>query len=157
MWSGPRASKQHSSRLWGTYTLVYRKTCNQKGDWQENLHMRKCGEVILAYTWFNLNFTDQSGLFCGPSDMYYTSALSIERNAFEGQNGATVVQLGRHCCCDFRQVLIQYYWKLEFSELHCRPWQSPHHLRMQYYLCFARWPCSPLCCACWIRFISLHP
>ena len=71
--------------------------------------MRRCGELILAYTWFNLNFTDQSGLFCGPSNMHCTSALSIEGNAFEGQNGVTVVQLGRHWCCDFRQALVQYY------------------------------------------------
>ena len=45
------------------------------------------GEVIPAYTWFNFHFTDQSGLFCGLSDMHCTSALVIEEeNAFESQN-----------------------------------------------------------------------
>ena len=49
-----------------------------------------------AYTWFNLNFTDQGSLFCGLSDMRCTSALAIEEgNAFESQNGIPVVQISR--------------------------------------------------------------
>ena len=70
------------------------------------------GEVILVYIWFNLNFTDQSSLICGLSDMHCISALVIEEgNMFESQNGVAVVQtskvkLGGHRIPDFRHVLI---------------------------------------------------
>ena len=50
-------------------------TCNQKGKWWESPHILRCGEVILAYTWFNLNFTDQISLFYSLLDMYCTSAF----------------------------------------------------------------------------------
>ena len=47
----------------------------------------------MAYTWLNLNFTDQSSLLCGLSDMHCTSAFATEEgNAFESQNGVAVVQ-----------------------------------------------------------------
>ena len=53
--------------------------------------MLQYGEVIPAYTWFNLNFTDQSSLSCGLSDRRCTSALAIEEgNAFESQNGSDI-------------------------------------------------------------------
>ena len=58
------------------------------------------------------NFTDQSSLFCGLSDMHCTSALATEEgNGFESQNVVAVVQtskvkLGGHCTCDFRHVLV---------------------------------------------------
>ena len=46
--------------------------------------MLKYGEIILGYSWLNLTFIDQSGLFCDLSDRYCTSALvAKERNAFE--------------------------------------------------------------------------
>ena len=90
--------------------LFYWTICSQKGKCWKNPHILRYGEVILAYTWFNLNFTDQSSLFCGLSDMYCTSALAIEEgNAFESQNGVTVVQTskvkwGGHCIRDFGHV-----------------------------------------------------
>ena len=65
-----------------------------------------------AYTWLNLNFTDQSSLFCGLSDTHCTSALATEEgDAFESQNGIAVVQiskvkLGGHYIHDFRHVLV---------------------------------------------------
>ena len=72
--------------------------------------MWRYGEVILAYAWFNLNFTDQSGLLRDLSNVHYTSPLATaERNALESQNGVTVVQtskvkLGDRCTCDFGHV-----------------------------------------------------
>ena len=65
-----------------------------------------------GYTWSNLNSNDQSSLFCVLSGMHCTSALAIEEgNAFENQNGVTVVQIsevkvGGHCKADFRHVLV---------------------------------------------------
>ena len=45
----------------------------------------------LAYTWFNLKCTDQSGLVCGLSDMHCTSALAVEEgNDCESQEGKTI-------------------------------------------------------------------
>ena len=35
------------------------------------------GEIILAYTWFNLEFTSQDDLFPGLLNMHCTSALAI--------------------------------------------------------------------------------
>ena len=46
---------------------------------EKTLHVLRCEEVTLAYTWFNLNFTDQIGLFCGLLDMSCTSALALRR------------------------------------------------------------------------------
>ena len=62
----------------------------------------------------NLNFTDQSSLFCGLSDVCCTSALAIEEgDGFESQNGLAVVQtsktkLGGHCIRDLRYVLVLF-------------------------------------------------
>ena len=44
--------------------------------------MWRYGEVILAYPQFNLNFTDQSSLFCDLLNMHCTSALAIEEGNF---------------------------------------------------------------------------
>ena len=65
----------------------------------------------MAFTGFNLNFTDHSGLFCGLSNVNCTSALAVmEGNAFESQSGVAMVEtakvkLGGHCRCDFGHVL----------------------------------------------------
>lgn len=59
----------------------------------ENYAYREVQESQKAYAWFSLNFTDQGSLFCGLSDMCYTSAFAMEEeNALESQNGAAVVQ-----------------------------------------------------------------
>ena len=67
------------------FTLVSRyayfgvlKICNQKGKWWKNLHIWRYGEVTLVYMWFNLNFTEQSGLLCVLSNIPCTSTLAIE-------------------------------------------------------------------------------
>lgn len=85
--------KQHSSfegyMLWGK--------------WWKNPHIWRYMRYILANIWLNLNLTDQRGLFCGLSNIHYTSALAIvEENAFEHQSGVAVVltskvTLGGHC------------------------------------------------------------
>ena len=73
------------------------------GKWWKNLHIWRYMGYILANIWLNLNFTDQSGLFCGLSNIHYTFALAIvEKNAFEHQSGVAVVltskvTLGDHC------------------------------------------------------------
>lgn len=41
--------------------------------------MLRYGEVILAFAWFDLNFTDQSSLFYGLLDTHWTSALALRR------------------------------------------------------------------------------
>ena len=76
-----------------------------------------------AYTFFTLNFTDQSNVFGVLLDIHCTCALSTEGgNAFESQNGVAVVQtskvkLGRHCRCDFffggGGCLASFYFLLE--------------------------------------------
>ena len=92
--------------------LFYWTICSQKGKCWKNPHILRYGEVILAYTWFNLNLTDQSSLFCGLSEMHCTYALAIkEGNAFESQNGVAVVRtskvkLGGRCMCDFGHFLV---------------------------------------------------
>lgn len=59
----------------------------------ETSALLRSGKVILASAQFNLNFADQSILFCGLSDMHCTAAMVIEEaNAFEFQNGVAVVQ-----------------------------------------------------------------
>ena len=59
----------------------------------ENYAYREVQESQKANAWFSLNFTDQGSLFCGLSDMCYTSAFAMEEeNALESQNGAAVVQ-----------------------------------------------------------------
>ena len=55
-----------------------------KGETMETLHVLRHEEVILASTWFNFRFTDQSSPLCGLSDLYCTLTLAIEeRNALE--------------------------------------------------------------------------
>ena len=72
--------------------------------------MWRYGEIILVYTWFNLNFTDHSGLFCGLLNVRCASTLATEEgNAFESQNGVAVVlttkvKLGGYCEHDFRLI-----------------------------------------------------
>ena len=74
-----------------------------------NVHILRYGEVILAYTWFGLNFM-LTRTACGLSNMNCTSALTMtEKNAFKNQNGVTVVQafkteLGGHCGCGFTYI-----------------------------------------------------
>lgn len=47
---------------------------------------------ILANIWLNLNLTDQRGLFCGLSNIHYTSApATVEEDTFERQSGVAVV------------------------------------------------------------------
>ena len=57
----------------GTDNLIinafYSRTYNQKGETMGNLHVLRNKEVTLAYTWRNLNFTHQSGLLLGLSDI----------------------------------------------------------------------------------------
>ena len=85
--------KQHSS--FKGYML--------RGEWWKNIHIWRYMGYILANIWVNLNFTDQSGLFCGLSNIHYTSALAIvEEDTFERQSGVAVVLtskviLGGHC------------------------------------------------------------
>ena len=65
---------------------------------------------MVSYTWFNVNFTNQSSLFCGLSDMHYISTLATEKwNTLDSQKGVTTVQiskvkLGDHCGSDFRCI-----------------------------------------------------
>ena len=48
------------------------------------MYILKYEEIIWGYSWLNLTFTDQSGLFCDLSDRHCTSALvAEERNSFE--------------------------------------------------------------------------
>ena len=79
---------------------------------KKNLSILKYGEVTVAYIWFNLDFTNQSSLFCGLLDMHCTSTLATEEgNALESQKGVTMVQtskvkLSDHCGCYFRLIFV---------------------------------------------------
>ena len=44
---------------------IERLAIKMENDEKNNLHILRYEEVTLTYTWFNLNFTDQSSLFCG--------------------------------------------------------------------------------------------
>ena len=65
-----------------------------------------------TYTCLNLNFADQSSLFCCLSDMCCTSALATEEGSkFESQNGVAMFQTSKikldgHCIHDFGHVPI---------------------------------------------------
>ena len=74
------------------------------------MYILKYEEIIWGYSWLNLTFTDQSGLFHGLSDMHRTSVLASRRGvAFESQKEvpmfqAPKVKLSDHCGCDCRCI-----------------------------------------------------
>ena len=76
-----------------------------------NFHILRYEEVILAYSWFGLNFM-LTRTTCGLSNIYCSSALTVtEKNAFKHENGVTVVQafkkeLGGHTGCGFRHTSV---------------------------------------------------
>jgi len=82
-----------------------------KGNWLKNLHILGGGSHSGLHT-VSHKFYWPEQPFCHCSDMHCTSALAIEEgNHFESQNGVVVVyasnvELGDHCMCDFRHVLV---------------------------------------------------
>lgn len=119
--------KQHSS--FEGYML--------RGEWWKNIRIWRYMGYILANIWVNLNFTDQSGLFCGLSNIHYTSALAIvEENTFERQSGVAVVltskvTLGGHCR--------GWFWMCScitenLSFLNCIADQDKNYNQVWYYL-----------------------
>ena len=58
-----------------------------------------------------LNFSEWSGLLCGPSDVQCTSALATEKgNTFKSRWSSCDSDIqgktGGHCVCDFGHVLV---------------------------------------------------
>lgn len=73
----------------------------------------------------------KNSLFCGPLNVHCTSALTFKgKNAFENQNGVTVVQalqLEPVTTVDVISGTFLHPWELEFSELYQVPRRHQLH------------------------------